>query len=67
MTAGGKFVVMGYHVVVDLLQLSIVFSEELERFGYRGHRGGGGTDLCPQTQQALEEVFWVRFFGLGER
>lgn len=46
-------VVMGYHVVVDILELCVVRGEELEGFGYGGHGGGGGTDLCPKAQQAL--------------
>ena len=46
-------VVMGYHVVVDLLELCVVRGEELERLGYGGHGGGGGTDLRPKAQQAL--------------
>lgn len=52
-TVGGMCVVMGYHVVVDILELCVVRGEELEGFGYGGHGGGGGTDLCPKAQQAL--------------
>lgn len=45
------FVLSGSHAIIDLFELAIVWAQEFEGLGYRGHGSSRGADLPAQFFQ----------------
>lgn len=45
------FVFSGSHAIIDLFELAIVWAQEFEGLGYRGHGSSRGADLPAQFFQ----------------